>query len=565
MSWFVDLSLFKKILLVCLVMLTSAMCWGALNSYIAYTIKVDGAKERNRYLVESVHSMISGLQDDVRAGELAEADAKRFAITMLRHARYQDGRQFFWVNGTDGHVIMHPLSPELETEDISKLDKDTLALFTGFAKSAAANPEGVEYAYSDTTSPRNSSALLPRTAYMMLVPDWGWVIGTSASVNELEQGTHILFGAEIAFVSLFAVILLAGTYFSVRLLSRPLVLLAHNMEELSGGNLAVDVPHAARKDEVGMIAKAFAVFKANAIEKDRLERQQIELQAQAERDRKQTMKDLANSFEERTSGVIAALSESSRQLSVSAKDMQHSSQDSVVSSRDVSSSITHANENVQTVAAAAEELAVSSREIARQISGVAEKSNRSSIEAEQASHEIIHLNHLADSIGEVVSAIKGIAEQTNLLALNATIEAARAGDAGKGFAVVADEVKKLATETAQKTTEIDDRVLNIQDAIRKTVEAVQRILGDIRDIDHATSTVAESVEEQNAATTEIGRNVAEASNGTQDVAHSIQIVLQKSEDTGRAAQLVLSEAEQLATISQKLQNEVNDFLKTVRS
>lgn len=175
------------------------------------------------------------------------------------------------------------------------------------------------------------------------------------------------------------------------------------------------------------------------------------------------------------------------------------------------------------------------------------------------------MNDLADSIGDVVSAIKGIAEQTNLLALNATIEAARAGEAGKGFAVVADEVKKLATETAQKTTEIDERVITIQQAIRNTVDSVQRILKDIQDIDHATSTVASAVEEQNLATSEIGRNVAEASNGTQTVSRRIADVLQKSEETGGSAETVLVSAQELQEISKKLQTEVTDFLKGLRN
>ncbi|MFT2520389.1 methyl-accepting chemotaxis protein, partial [Escherichia coli] len=86
--------------------------------------------------------------------------------------------------------------------------------------------------------------------------------------------------------------------------------------------------------------------------------------------------------------------------------------------------------NVQTVAAALEQLAASIREI----SGQAQNSHRVADDAAQRAggtiEKMSRLVNDANRVGDVVTLISDIASQTNLLALNATIEAARAGEAG---------------------------------------------------------------------------------------------------------------------------------------
>lgn len=565
MLWFTNLSLLKKIIIVSILMLISSLSWGAFNGYITYQVMSKDVAERNQFLVESMTSMIANLEKQVDEGKLTKEAAQSQVKDLIRQSRYENGKQYFWINDIHGQAVMHPILPDLEKQDISQTNKKVFDLFSGFAKKLETSPEGADYDYMwPKPGSADKTVLYPKSSYIKPIKSWGWIIGTGVYIDDLQNKALEVFYFEMAFVAVFALILLIGTYGAVRMLSRPLLKLSDNMNELAAGNLGVEVPYSHRKDEVGKIAQSFGVFKTNAIEKENLERQQVELQKKSEADKKQAMKDLADHFEQRTSGVIASLSSSSTQLSSSATEMKDSSEENVLTSRSVAQAISEANQNVQTVAAATEELSVSSQEIARQISGVAEKSNRSSKEAAKTSEEISNLNALADSIGDVVAAIKGIAEQTNLLALNPTIEAARAGEAGKGFAVVADEVKKLATETASKTTEIDERVVRIQQAIRTTVIAVERILTDVQDIDHATSTVASAVEEQNAATSEIGRNISEASNGTQTVAQSIGTVLQKSEATGKSAELVLTASEELANISKVLQKEVSEFLAGIR-
>lgn len=368
----------------------------------------------------------------------------------------------------------------------------------------------------------------------------------------------------LAALAAVAVIALISLGFS-RSLTKPISALQKTMADLAGGNNSVAIPGVSRGDEIGDMAKTVEVFKENAIQIEKMNASQAEQKARAEAEKKAAMQKLASDFDARVGGVIRTLTSAAESMTMTAQTMKQASDQTAQISSMVAAGATQADSNVQTVASAAEELAASSSEIARQIDSVAKKANLAANDAQATSASVQELVTLAESIGEVIGTIKDIADQTNLLALNATIEAARAGEAGKGFAVVADEVKKLANETGQKTEEIDQRVTRIQEAIKNSVTAMQKIIDNVGQIDSATTSVAGAVEEQNAATAEIGRNVTEASTGTQQVSSSIVQVQQNAAETGQSANMVLSAASDLKDQSELLQREVANFLNEIRA
>jgi len=217
--------------------------------------------------------------------------------------------------------------------------------------------------------------------------------------------------------------------------------------------------------------------------------------------------------------------------------------------------------NIQTVASAAEELSSSISEIDRQVREVTSTTQSAVEEARVTNEKVEGLANFSVRIGEVVNMIKNVADQTNLLALNATIEAARAGDAGKGFAVAASGVKNLANQTCKATEEIETQIGEIQTATVEAVNAIRSIGGTIDKVSGLTLQIAESVTQQTSATQEIAINVQQALKGTEEISSHIVSVSNTAKETGQSAGELKNAADELSTQSNKLQVEVEGFLK----
>ncbi|MBV8836499.1 MAG: methyl-accepting chemotaxis protein [Alphaproteobacteria bacterium] len=354
-------------------------------------------------------------------------------------------------------------------------------------------------------------------------------------------------------------------FFIGRGVSRPLGAMTDAMRALAAGNLQLAIPGSGRHDEIGEMAGAVEVFKANAIERLRLEAAAKEAEARAAAQRRADMHRLADEFHSAVGGIIETVSAASSQLESAAGTLTKTAQVTLGLSGSVAAASAQASGNVQSVASAAEEMTSSVHEISRQVEESARIAGAAVRQAQETDGRINALSHAAGRIGDVVKLITAIAEQTNLLALNATIEAARAGEAGRGFAVVASEVKQLASQTAKATDEIGTQIAGMQTATQESVSAIKEIGATIGRISEIASTIAAAVEEQGAATQEIARNIGEAAKGTAEVASNITDVNRGAGHTGSASSQVLSSARSLSSESSHLKSEVDKFLSTVRA
>lgn len=345
---------------------------------------------------------------------------------------------------------------------------------------------------------------------------------------------------------------------------KPIRSISEIMDMLAQGKFEWRIPHAGEQNEIGDMARAVEVFRANAVERLKLE-EDIRISQLNEIARQKNLERQTMKFREVIAQSVESLRDEMEGMRKSTHSLLKSAAGATEEADQAATACMSAASNANAVSAASEELGASIREISHQATSTSAIVGEASETGKRTNDIVVELAHAAGKIGSVVRLIRGIADQTNLLALNATIEAARAGESGRGFAVVAAEVKSLSEQTARATEEIAQHVGNIQSSANAAAEAVGGITRRVMDIHGLTSSIAAAVEEQNAATNEIARNVSMAASSTQQAAANSKGVTKVASDTRAEAEKMSRASEKVSAVSHILSGAVDDFAAAVNA
>ncbi len=528
-----------------------------------YQFHASTLKQRKAELQHEVELAAALVKNAVVQGGSGREAAIRAALERLRPIRFGQAGYFFALD-LNGVAMLTPNRPEREGKDMLSL-RDTRGGAPFRALLAEAKTEGGGFLSYPWTKPGQSGDV-ERITYVRAIPELGMMIGSSAYIDDILSQTLDTALRIALYVAPLLVLFVAAAYWVGHSISSRLRGMTSAMGEMARGDYEITLPDIDRADELGDMARAVEEFKVGLRESAQAQSaQRAEQRRAAAQARSGEMLSLARKFESAIGGVVTAVTQSTHSLENIARSLVQEARYSGEQADIGATAAETASRNVQSVAAAAEQMTYSVEEIGAQASRSHAISSDAEREAETSRARMGDLAGAIEHIGGIVAMITGIAQQTNMLALNATIEAARAGEQGRGFAVVAQEVKSLAAQTTRATADVAEQIASVQRASQEASACIGAMTEATHEVSAIASSIAASVGSQGEATREIAQNAQETSARTDELNKVIEEVRAASRQSGNSAEQVLRSVTELAGHTEKLRGECDLFLAQVRS
>ena len=573
-----------------LVILGGAMVFSLFQSYRS------SEQERKAGLAQMNDNAVAILkkyQGLEAAGTMSREEAQAAAKAIVSAMRYGGGSGYFWINDMHPTMVMHPIKPELNGSDLTQnKDPNGKFLFVEFTNVVKAGGQG----FVDYYWPKPGAAEpVEKYSHVIGFSPWGWIVGTGVYTDDLQA----MFRQDaMKFAAMFAggaVLLLAGAWFVVRSVTRPIRQVKGVLTAIAAGETGMAVPCTAYPNEVGEMARAVEVLRNSVEESAALRAREADQQRAMATERFESERSSGAAAERQARAIgelgwaLEALAAGNLSVSLgdigadyaklrrdfnAAVEALHNAIAAISETghvvRDSASDISGATGNLakrtEQQAAALEETAAALDEITATVGTAAERAREARVMVAETkasagrSGEIVRsavdamgrIEASSSRISQIIGVIDEIAFQTNLLALNAGVEAARAGEAGRGFAVVAQEVRELAQRSANAAKEI-------KTLISTSVHEVETGVALVRSTGDALVEIAVLVEKVNAHVETIATTAHEQSGGLREINASVNHMDQMTQQNAAMVEETTAASQTLAEQSHHLQHLLSTF------
>lgn len=371
-------------------------------------------------------------------GDLTLEQAQTQARDAVRELRFDDGNYFYAYTYEGICLVLGPMTEREGTLMINVVDPNGVPIIAELINAAQTGGGYVTYQW-----PRPGSAgLASKIGYALPFEPWGWLVGTSAYVDDVEATSWDMTRPSAWTIGGILLLTVVTASFVARGIARSITKPTAATSRLVSGKTGPSVPNGDQGDRIGQTGQPANAFLANAMANKRLEQEEARHKAEAEKCA--AIARLTDKFEASVGEIVRLLSAAAIAMPSTARSKP---------------SIAEETNRQSTVATSAAGKPSTNVDIT--IAEVAGGDMRVKALAEQA-----------QAISDVVSLVTGIAEQ------------------------IADQIKAIRDRTGRpfdKVAAINEQVHQVKKMAASVAAAMQQQNATSGEVGHNARTVSQAI------------------------------------------------------------------------